>query len=132
MKDPLKAKHLDKGLKQLSEEGAVQTFLRPATQEKMLGAVGMLQFEVVKFRLEDEYNVRADYEGTPFIGVRWLKFVDKKQEDAFSNQYSSNILFDGKDRKCYGVKSEWDLKLCQEKYPEVKFFKNSDYIESHH
>ncbi|MBC77566.1 MAG: peptide chain release factor 3 [Halobacteriovoraceae bacterium] len=132
LKDPLKAKHLDKGLKQLSEEGAVQTFLRPATQEKMLGAVGMLQFEVVKFRLEDEYNVRADYEGTPFIGVRWLKFVDKKQEDAFSKQYSSNILFDGKDRKCYGVKSEWDLKLCQEKYPDVKFFKNSDYIESHH
>jgi len=132
LKDPLKAKHLDKGLKQLSEEGAVQTFLRLATQEKMLGAVGALQFEVVKFRLEDEYSVRADYEATPFMGVRWMRFPDKKMEEQFSKQYSSNMLRDGKDRLCYGVKSEWDLKLTQEKYPEAEFFKNSDYIETHH
>ena len=132
LKDPLKAKHLDKGLRQLSEEGATQLFLRPATGEKMLGAVGALQFEVVKFRLEDEYNVNADYEGTPFSGVRWLKFVDKKQEDKFKSDYGGNILIDGKDSICYGVKSPWDLKLCEEKNPEIKFFKNSDYIENHH
>lgn len=132
LKDPLKAKHLDKGLTQLSEEGATQLFIRPMTGEKMLGAVGALQFEVVKFRLEDEYNVHADYEGTPFSGVRWLKFKDKKTEGKFREDYSSNILFDGKERICYGVKSDWDLKLCMEKSPDVKFFKNSDYIEKHH
>lgn len=132
LKDPLKAKHLDKGLKQLSEEGATQIFFRETTGEKMLGAVGALQFEVVKFRLEDEYNVKADYEGTPFSGVRWLKFKDKKIEDAFKRTYSSNILTDGKDRLCYGVKSDWDLKLCMEKNEGVQFFKNSDYIENHH
>jgi len=131
LKDPLKAKHLDKGLRQLSEEGATQLFLRPATGAKMLGAVGMLQFEVVKFRLEDEYNVNADYEGTPFSGVRWLLFADKKIEDTFTSNYGSNILIDSKDRICYGVKSEWDLKLVMEKNPDVKFFKNSDYIERH-
>lgn len=128
LKDPLKAKHLDKGLKQLSEEGATQLFIRPATGEKMLGAVGALQFEVVKFRLEDEYNVNADYEGTPFSGVRWLKFADKKTQEHFMSYYSSNILIDGKDRVCYGVKSPWDLKLCEEKNPNVSFYKNSDYI----
>lgn len=132
LKDPMKAKHLDKGLRQLSEEGATQLFIRPATGAKMLGAVGMLQFEVVKFRLEDEYNVKADYEGTPFNGVRWLKFTDKKAEDSFKANYSSNLLIDGKDRLCYGVKSDWDLKLCQDKSPDVQFFKNSDYIENHH
>lgn len=132
LKDPMKAKHLDKGLRQLSEEGATQLFIRPSTGMKMLGAVGALQFEVVKFRLEDEYNVRADYEGTPFVGVRWLKFEDKKIEDKFKSDYSSNILIDAKDRLCYGVKSDWDLKLCQDKNPDVKFFKNSDYIENHH
>lgn len=132
LKDPMKAKHLDKGLRQLSEEGATQLFIRPSTGMKMLGAVGALQFEVVKFRLEDEYNVRADYEGTPFIGVRWLKFEDKKVEDSFKSNYSGNILLDGKDRLCYGVKSDWDLKLCQDKNSGVKFFKNSDYIENHH
>lgn len=132
LKDPMKSKQLDKGLRQLSEEGATQLFYRPATNEKMLGAVGALQFEVVKFRLEDEYNVNADYEGTPFSGVRWLKFPDKKIEDQFRQQFSSNILLDGKDRVCYGIKSPWDLKLCIEKNPEVKFYKNSDYIENHH
>lgn len=132
LKDPMKGKQLDKGLRQLSEEGATQLFVRPSTGAKMLGAVGMLQFEVVKFRLEDEYSVKADYEGTPFVGVRWLKFVDKKQEDKFKSDYGGNILMDGKDRICYGVKSPWDLKLCEEKNPEVKFFKNSDYIENHH
>lgn len=132
LKDPLKAKHLDKGLRQLSEEGATQIFLRSATGEKMLGAVGALQFEVVKFRLEDEYNVHADYEGTPFIGVRWLKFTDKRQEDKFKSNYAGNILIDGKQRICYGVKSPWDLQLCQEKNPELTFYKNSDYIENHH
>ena len=132
LKDPLKGKHLDKGLRQLSEEGATQLFIRSATGEKMLGAVGVLQFEVVKFRLEDEYNVNADYEGTPFSGVRWVKFENKKQEDKFKSDYSSNMLVDGKDRLCYGVKSPWDLKLCMEKNPEVKFYKNSDYIDNHH
>lgn len=132
LKDPLKAKHLEKGLRQLSEEGATQLFIRQMNGEKMLGAVGALQFEVVKFRLEDEYNVHADYEVTPFTGVRWLKFSDKKTEENFKSNYSSNILFDGKDRICYGVKSDWDLKLCMEKNENVKFFKNSDYIENHH
>lgn len=127
LKDPLKAKHLDKGLKQLSEEGTTQIFFRRATGEKMLGAVGVLQFEVVKFRLEDEYNVHADYEGTPFQAVRWLRFKDKKTQENFESQYSSNILIDGKERVCYGVKSPWDLKLCMEKNPSVEFFNNSDY-----
>lgn len=132
LKDPLKGKHLEKGLRQLSEEGATQLFIRQMNGEKMLGAVGALQFEVVKFRLEDEYNVQADYEATPFTGVRWLKFADKKVEEKFKQNYSSNILHDGKDRICYGVKSDWDLKLCMEKSDGVKFFKNSDYIENHH
>jgi peptide chain release factor 3 len=131
LKDPLKAKHLDKGLRQLSEEGATQLFIRPSTGAKMLGAVGILQFEVVKFRLEDEYNVKADYEGTPFSGVRWLRFETAKAQDEFESNYSGNILIDGKNRICYGVKSDWDLKLAMDKSPKVKFYKNSDYIENH-
>lgn len=128
-KDPMKAKHLEKGLAQLSEEGATQLFIRRTTNEKLLGAVGVLQFEVVKYRLEDEYSVPATYESVPWEGVRWLKFTDKKQEDAFCRDYSSVIMEDGHGRICYAVRTEWDLRLCQEKNPEVKFYKNSDYID---
>lgn len=128
-KDPMKAKHLEKGLSQLSEEGATQLFIRRNSNEKMLGAVGALQFEVVKFRLEDEYSVQATYEAVSWAGVRWLKFPDKKVEDKFCFEYSSVIMEDREKRICYAVRTEWDLKLAQDKNPEVKFFKNSDYIE---
>lgn len=127
LKDPMKAKQLEKGLQQLSEEGTVQLFVRHTTGEKILGAVGALQFEVVKYRLEDEYNVHADYEGYGFVGVRWLKFENEKDQDKFIANNSSNIVYDHKKRLCFSVRSEWDLKLAMEKNPTVTFFKNSDY-----
>ena len=127
LKDPMKAKQLDKGLTQLSEEGTVQLFTRHTTREKILGAVGVLQFEVVKHRLEDEYGVRGEYESYPFSGVRWLRFPDDKTKSSFMEKNSSNIVYDVKGRVCFSVRSEWDLKLVMEKNPEVEFFKNSDY-----
>lgn len=127
LKDPLKAKHLDKGLQQLSEEGAVQLFTKFNQSEKILGAVGMLQFDVVKFRLEEEYNVRGAYEAVALTAVRWLKFATEKEQESFIKTYSSSLLTDNKKRLCLAVKSEWDLKLIQDKNPEVKFFKTSDY-----
>jgi peptide chain release factor 3 len=128
-KDPMKAKHLEKGLAQLSEEGATQLFIRRHTNEKMLGAVGALQFEVVKFRLEDEYSVEATYESVSWAGVRWLKFTDKKAEEKFVQDYSSVIMEDKDQRLCFAARTEWDLKLAQEKNPDVSFYKNSDYVE---
>ncbi len=132
LKYPLKGKHLEKGLQQLSEEGATQLFTRLNSNEKMLGAVGALQFDVVKFRLADEYNVKADYESAPYTGVRWLKFENTKDEAKFCDDYSNYIMLDGKGRLCFALRSEWDLRLAMEKNPKVKFFMNSDYIEAHH
>lgn len=127
LKDPMKSKQLEKGLTQLSEEGTVQLFQKKTTNEKILGAVGVLQFEVVQFRLENEYGVRAIYEGHPFIGIRWLKFPSEKVKQSFIENYANVIAFDHKQRICFGVKSDWDLKLAIEKNPDVEFFINSDY-----
>lgn len=127
-KDPMKAKHLEKGLSQLSEEGATQLFIRKTTNEKMLGAVGALQFEVVKFRLEDEYSVEATYESVAWQGVRWIRFTDPKAENDFTLAYSNFLMNDREGRLCFAVRTEWDLKLAQEKNPSVEFFKNSDYV----
>ena len=127
LKDPLKGKQLDKGLQQLSEEGRVQLFKRHNSTEKILGAVGVLQFEVVKRRLEDEYNVRGEYEAFPFAGVRWVLFENENDKDKFISKNSINIAYDNKKRVCFVVRSEWDLKLVKEKFPTVSFYKNSDY-----
>lgn len=127
-KDPMKAKHLEKGLSQLSEEGATQLFIRKSTNEKMLGAVGALQFEVVKFRLEAEYGVEASYESVSWQGVRWIKFTDKNAVDGFNLSYSNFLMNDREGRLCFAVRTEWDLKLAMEKNPSVEFYNNSDYI----
>ncbi len=95
----------------------------------MLGAVGALQFEVVKFRLLDEYGIDATYEAVAWQGVRWLKFENEKDRDDFVSNYNSFIMYDREDRVCFAVRTEWDLKLAMEKNPKVKFFKNSDYID---
>lgn len=127
LKEPLKAKQLEKGLQQLSEEGTVQLFIRHTSREKILGAVGNLQFEVVKYRLEDEYNVKGDYEPYQFAGIRWLRFLNEDEEKKFISNNAINIAHDNKGRVCFTVRSEWDLKLVMEKNPNVEFFKNSDY-----
>ena len=123
----MKAKQLEKGLKQLSEEGTVQLFTKKTTNEKILGAVGALQFEVVKFRLENEYSVLGDYQSHTYTGVRWIKFPGDKEKSDFISYYSSNILYDNKSRICFGFKNDWDLKLVMEKNPTVEFYVNSDY-----
>jgi len=127
LKDPLKGKQLDKGLQQLSEEGTVQLFTRYIVNEKILGAVGALQFEVVKHRLETEYGVRGDYQSYPFTGIRWLKFPDEKTQNEFIAKNAVNIVYDNKKRFCYSVRSAWDLKMAAEKFPAVLFYNNSDY-----
>jgi len=127
LKDPLKGKQLDKGLQQLSEEGAVQLFRRHTTPDKILGAVGPLQFEVVQHRLESEYGVKGTYENYPFQGMRWPRFKSIHEQKVFISNNASNIMYDNKGRICFSVRSEWDLKLVMEKNPDVEFFKNSDY-----
>ena len=129
-KDPLKAKHLEKGLLQLSEEGATQLFLKKTTTDRILGAVGQLQFEVVKFRLETEYNVEAIYETASYTGMRWLKFDNDQVKDHFVSHYSSNIFSDGKQNLCFSYRTPWDLKLAEDKNEGVHFYNNSDFIDS--
>lgn len=128
-KDPIKAKHLEKGLAQLSEEGATQLFLKKNSNEKILGAVGALQFEVVKYRLEYEYGVQAVYETIQLSTVRWLRFPNKDTEKTFCSDHSSSIMTDREERLCFAARTPWDLKCAMEDNPTVEFFKNSDFIE---
>lgn len=79
LEDPLKRKALDKGLEQLSLEGVVQLFIKPeqGVQSAYLGAVGMLQFEVLKQRLLNEYSVNCRFESTSFKFARWVEGPEK-------------------------------------------------------
>lgn len=119
--DPLKTKQLQKGLKQLSEEGAVQLFMPMNNNDLILGAVGQLQFEVVVFRLKDEYKVDCMYEPVNVQTARWVECDDQKIMDEFRRKSSDNLGVDGAGLLTYLAPSRVNLSLAQERFPEVLF-----------
>lgn len=86
LRDPLKQKQLLKGLVQLSEEGAVQVFRPLANNDLIVGAVGVLQFDVVVARLKSEYNVEAIYEAVNVSTARWVECDDVKKLEEFKRK----------------------------------------------
>jgi len=121
LKDPLKMKQLHKGLQQLSEEGSVQVFFPERNNDIIVGAVGVLQFEVVAFRLKDEYKVEAIYEPVNVYTSRWLEFTDNKQESEFRRKAQDGVAVDGAGHKTYLASSRVNLALMVERFPEVVF-----------
>lgn len=121
IKDPLKAKSLLKGLIQLGEEGAVQVFRPLKNNELILGAVGMLQFDVVAWRLREEYNVECNYENIPVISARWVSCQDHKRLHEFRQKHFDNLSEDGGSRLAYLAPSMVNLNLTMERWPEISF-----------
>ncbi|MDX8381785.1 MAG: peptide chain release factor 3 [Ghiorsea sp.] len=128
LNDPLKRKQLHKGLIQLSEEGAVQVFRTYLGGDYILGAVGVLQFEVTVERLKAEYKVDADYVGTDFQVARWITCGDEKQLAAFKKQYDANLAEDGDGFLTYLAPSAWKLNYTEEQHPEIVFHKTREQI----
>ena len=121
LKDPLKTKALQKGLQQLSEEGSTQVFFPKNNNDIVVGAVGVLQFEVVAYRLKDEYKVEAIYEPVNVATARWVDCEDPKKFDEFKRKCADNLSIDGGGHLTYLAPTRVNLSLAQERYPEVRF-----------
>ena len=121
LKDPLKQKQLLKGLIQLSEEGAVQVFRPLQNNDLIVGAVGVLQFDVVVQRLKSEYNVEAIYENINVATARWVSCDDVKKFEEFKRKCATNLALDGGDNLTYIAPTRVNLNLSMERYPEVEF-----------
>jgi peptide chain release factor 3 len=109
LKDPMKIKQLQKGLLQLSEEGAVQVYRPSFGNDYILGAVGALQFEVTMARLRDEYNVEAVCIPTEYNVARWVSCKDRKKLEEFQKKNVMNMAVDAHGRPIYLSTSEWRL-----------------------
>jgi peptide chain release factor 3 len=127
LKDPLKMKALAKGLDQLCEEGATQLFRPLRNNELILGAVGQLQFEVVAFRLQDEYSVQCAFEGIGVQTARWVQGDEKKLAEFRTKAYD-NLAVDHSGALVYLAPSRVNLSLTLERWPELTF---SETRESH-
>ncbi|WP_410497909.1 peptide chain release factor 3 [Chitinibacter sp. S2-10] len=121
IKNPLKIKQLQKGLQQLGEEGAVQVFKPLNGGDLILGAVGVLQFEVVASRLLNEYGVEAMFESTPIYTARWVSCEDAKKLADFEKNLVNNLSRDAADSLAYLATSRVNLDLTMERWPELKF-----------
>jgi peptide chain release factor 3 len=121
IKNPLKIKQLQKGLQQLGEEGAVQVFKPLNGGDLILGAVGVLQFEVVASRLLNEYGVEAMFESTPIYTARWVSCDDAKKLADFEKNLVNNLGRDAADSLAYLATSRVNLDLTMERWPELKF-----------
>lgn len=121
LKDPLKTKQLQKGLQQLAEEGSTQVFFPLNNNDIIVGAVGVLQFEVVAYRLKDEYKVEAIYEPVNVNTARWVDCEDSKKMDEFKRKCSDNLAIDGGGHLTYIAPTRVNLNLTQERYPDVVF-----------
>ena len=121
LKDPLKLKALQKGLQQLSEEGSTQVFFPKNSNDIVVGAVGVLQFEVVAYRLKDEYKVEAIYEPVNVNTARWVECDDDKKLEEFQRKCKDNLAIDGGGHLTYLAPTRVNLSLTEERHPEVEF-----------
>ncbi|MEP6507007.1 MAG: peptide chain release factor 3, partial [Gemmatimonadales bacterium] len=128
VKDPMRRKQLDTGLRQLTEEGAAQVFFTSGTDTTsptpIVGAVGLLQFDVMLFRLETEYGVPCKFE--PFSG-RYPRWVSGPTEDVerVARGQGTTLLFDAKGNPLLLFQDAWALRYAQDKEKTITFMETA-------
>ncbi|MCP5464090.1 MAG: peptide chain release factor 3 [Deltaproteobacteria bacterium] len=122
LKNPIKMKQLQKGLEQLAEEGSSQLFRRKYNSDNIIGVVGRLQFEVVKYRLLNEYGADAIFTSLGYSCSRWYRADDPKVTEKFEEYYQNQIVFDVRGYPMILLKDDWEQNYIQEKNPEIRFF----------
>ncbi len=128
LRNPLKMKQLQKGLLQMAEEGAVQVFRPIVGNDYILGAVGVLQFEVTMTRLKDEYSVDATYEPLSYTLARWVTCDNKQQLKDFEKKTLFNLALDAEGHLSYLAEGSWRLAHTQDLFPEVVFHKTRESV----
>ncbi|MDG2459285.1 MAG: peptide chain release factor 3 [Luminiphilus sp.] len=121
LKDPMKAKALQKGLQQLSEEGSTQVFSPLSNSDLIVGAVGQLQFDVVAYRLADEYKVEALYEPVNVYTARWIEADDPRKLIEFRQKASEHLSEDAGGYLTYLAPTRVNLSLMEERWPDIRF-----------
>ncbi len=125
-RNPMKSKQLYTGLTQLMEEGVVQLLKTVLDNQLILGAVGSLQFDVVKFRLENEYSANCDYLPYDMAFAYWLKCKDSKALEQFKFENGGRLALDIEEQLVITFKGNWELAHIQKNYPQIEFYKTSE------
>jgi peptide chain release factor 3 len=123
--DPMKSKQLEKGINQLTEEGVAQLFTQHGGNRKIIGCVGELQFEVIQYRLLQEYGSACSFKSLPFYKACWLG-GDKTAIANFAKFKQANIVEDKDGNTIYLAQSEWYLNTEIANNKEINFYFTSE------
>lgn len=125
-KDPMKTKQLEKGLLQLTDEGVAQLFTQHGGNKKIIGCVGELQFEVIQYRLLNEYGASVTFNNLPFYKACWLTSKDPRNMEDFARFKQANIAADKDGHMVYLAQSEWYLNTERSNNPDIEFHFTSE------
>jgi peptide chain release factor 3 len=128
LRDPLRMKALQKGLDQLCEEGATQVFRPLRNNDLILGAVGQLQFDVVTFRLQDEYSVQSSFDNVNVYTARWVYGKDAKKLEEFRTKAYENLALDHSGALVYLAPTRVNLQLTLERWPDLDFRETREHL----
>ncbi len=120
--DSMKRKQFVKGMQQIAQEGAIQIFMEPAgsMEETIVGVVGVLQFDVLKFRLENEYNVDIRMESLPYEYIRWIENPEEVSPDSISGTSDMKRIIDMKRRPLLLFVNSWSVGMVEERNPKLR------------
>ena len=126
-RDPFKAKQLEKGIQQLTEEGVAQLFTQQPGNRKIIGTVGELQFDVIKFRLEHEYGAKCEFRSLSFSKAYWITGDTEVQLNQFISSRNSAIAYDKEENPVYLSENEWMLKMIKNSFAAIHFHTTSEF-----
>jgi len=125
--DPMRAKQLAKGIDQLMDEGVAQLFTGKHSGRKIIGTVGALQFEVIQYRLEHEYNAKCRYEPITLYKTAWFTSKNNEQLEDFRARKAGQIALDKEGREVFLADSPFALQMAQDKYSDIQFYFTSEF-----
>ncbi len=125
--DPMKAKQLAKGIDQLMDEGVAQLFVNQFNGRKIIGTVGQLQFEVIQYRLENEYNARCRWEPLSLYKACWIESDDPEELEAFKKRKYQFMARDREGRDVFLADSNYVLQMAQNDFKHIRFHFTSEF-----
>ena len=125
--DPMKAKQLDKGIKQLMDEGVAQLFTNSFNGRKIVGTVGQLQFEVIQYRLLHEYGAQCKWEPISLYKACWIESDDENELANFKKRKQHFMAVDKEGRDVFLADSNYVLQMARNDFPKIKFHFSSEF-----
>lgn len=125
--DPMKSKQLNKGIEQLMDEGVAQLFTSDFNGRKIIGTVGQLQFEVIQYRLENEYNAKCRWEPVSLYKACWIESGNAAQLDDFRRRKYQYMAHDREGREVFLADSSYVLQMAQQDFKDIKFHFTSEF-----